>query len=93
MKSTVETVKIAIKTDKKPGETVTTVEITPDVEIAAEDGYIRVWCPGREIRIGPLTRDHVAALEDDIGYVISPLEDEDDERRTESRVAKVRRRA
>ena len=76
-----------MKTEKKPDEVTTLIEITPQVEMAIEDGFIRVWCPGREIRIGPLTEHQVSVLEDDIGYALSQALsqeencDERDERR------------
>ncbi len=81
---------IKITTEKKIAETVTLIEIAPEVNIAAEDGYLRIWCPGREIRVGPLTKDHASCLEDDIGYALPLDEEEYDERGTERKLDKVR---
>ena len=47
---------------------VTRVRIGSRVEVGTLDRCLIFWTAGREIRVGPLTRDQAEKLAEDLGY-------------------------
>ena len=47
---------------------VTEVRIKKDVEVGTRDNYLCFWTQGREVRIGPLSKEQAETLSDDLAY-------------------------
>jgi hypothetical protein len=57
-----------VRTTKEAGGRLSTVKVTPDIEVAAADHCLCFWSAGREVRIGPLTPEQIEKLIEDLEY-------------------------
>jgi hypothetical protein len=71
-KATVKALKarnaLRVRKAKEPGCEVLKVRLSGDIEVATRDGWLCFWTAGREVRVGPLTKDQAEKLCEDLGY-------------------------
>lgn len=59
---------LRIRFEKEEDWLTTHIGIDQNVEVASEEGYLCFWISGREVKLGPLSKEQAGKLAEDLAY-------------------------